>query len=293
MNLDAIQKAIRSYQQNLEKDDLDRLEFFQQIWESLDDTAAALELAHRDYTLPNSEIMQERYVANLPILPVAPVEIDTPSMIAALNQTTAAFVDSGNYPQDLLDELSGLNWADIIAQTELSDAGSEPAHWLEQVLAVLTNLPLSDQTVGLALVIASLSLRLFLETPARLVMDALEGGRDLPHSLLCPVCGSAPSLSRVGGHTSSQGKGRVLICSQCGADWEFERIRCARCGTREQSQLVYRHIDHDDAHRLGICKQCGGTIRTVFSEDADAPFSAEVEDVVMAKLDALSRDLTN
>lgn len=74
--------------------------------------------------------------------------------------------------------------------------------------------------------------------------------------------------------------------------WEFERVRCVRCGTRNQGHLHYHSIEGDDAHRIQSCDECGGYIRSVFEEDELqlAPFSFEVEDVVMTRLDVIAAD---
>ena len=51
-------------------------------------------------------------------------------------------------------------------------------------------------------------------------------------------------------------------------------------------------LEGDDAHRLYACDECGGYVRTRFIDPATLlPFSPEVEDVVMATLDAVAQDL--
>lgn len=74
--------------------------------------------------------------------------------------------------------------------------------------------------------------------------------------------------------------------------WEFERVRCVRCGTRNRGHLHYHSIEGDDAHRIQSCDECGGYICSVFEEDELqlAPFSFEVEDVVMTRLDVIAAD---
>ena len=72
---------------------------------------------------------------------------------------------------------------------------------------------------------------------------------------------------------------------------EFDRIRCPRCGTRNQGNLHYFNIEGDEGHRIGTCDECGSYIRTRFAGEGDnAPYSPEVEDVVMARLDAVAMD---
>ena len=63
----------------------------------------------------------------------------------------------------------------------------------------------------------------------------------------------------------------------------------ARCGTTEPRSLRYFSLAGDNAHRIHLCDECGGYIRTVFTT-RDSTFApvAEVEDVVMAPLDAVA-----
>ena len=64
-----------------------------------------------------------------------------------------------------------------------------------------------------------------------------------------------------------------------------------RCGTRNQGNLHYFNIEGDEGHRIGTCDECGSYIRTCFAGEGDnAPYSPEVEDVVMARLDAVAMD---
>ena len=65
-------------------------------------------------------------------------------------------------------------------------------------------------------------------------------------------------------------------------------MRCARCGTRNQGHLHYFNVEGDDSHRIATCDECGGYMRTVFQDDALVPFSFDVEDVVMARLDSIA-----
>lgn len=69
-------------------------------------------------------------------------------------------------------------------------------------------------------------------------------------------------------------------------------MRCARCGTQNQGHLHFFNVEGDDAHRIATCDECGGYVRTVYQEDGPMaqlyPFSYEIEDVVMAKLDLIA-----
>jgi formate dehydrogenase accessory protein FdhE len=78
---------------------------------------------------------------------------------------------------------------------------------------------------------------------------------------LCPRC----SAHAVAGVLRSEGDGgkRFLLCSFCGAEWEFRRILCAHCGeSREQSLPVYvaERFPHIRVEACDTCRRC---LRTV------------------------------
>ena len=55
--------------------------------------------------------------------------------------------------------------------------------------------------------------------------------------------------------------------------------------------MGYFNIEGDEGHRIGTRDECGSYIRTRFAgEDDSAPYSPEVEDVAMARLDAVAMD---
>ena len=148
---------------------------------------------------------------------------------------------------------------------------------------------MDEDAARLGAMAAALALRAFLEGPATAVERARrEAGADEPHSVRCPVCGGEAAVAQVSGAPAGQGRAKRLWCAQCGCAWEFERVRCVRCGTQNQAHLHYYNVEGDDAHRIATCDECGGYTRTVYEEDALAPFSFEVEDVVMAKLDLVA-----
>ena len=154
---------------------------------------------------------------------------------------------------------------------------------------VLLDDGMDEDAARIGAMAAALALRAFLEGPATAVERALrEAGADEPHSVRCPVCGGEAAVAQVSGAPAGQGRAKRLWCAQCGCAWEFERVRCVRCGTQNQSRLHYFNLEGDEAHRLATCDECGGYTRTVYEEDALAPFSFEVEDVVMAKLDLVA-----
>ena len=95
---------------------------------------------------------------------------------------------------------------------------------------------------------------------------------------------------RIAGPSGIDGRDREQYCGMCGTVWPFERMRCGVCGTENAARLHYFHVEGDSSHRLQNCDECGQYQRMVFEEDLSIPLSMEVEDVVMAKLDAIALD---
>lgn len=135
---------------------------------------------------------------------------------------------------------------------------------------------------------------------AHLLLPAKNAAQDYTNSadksadspLACPVCGYRETLSWVGEFTAHHGNERVKYCPLCATQWAFERIRCGRCGTKNQGHLHYTNEEHDNSHRILICYECHSYERVVFQEHLQSPaFSIEVEDVVMAPLDALAQSV--
>lgn len=144
------------------------------------------------------------------------------------------------------------------------------------------------EEVGMDLTLAELyfvpvtafAMRVFLDDAAteasrafdRMVPDTVHFKR----SITCPVCGTRASMAAVGA-TQNRGNVKRLYCACCGADWQFERIRCAECGDEATSELQYVHLEGDDKHRLHVCSACESSVATVFgaeSEDFDPDFES-------------------
>ena len=128
--------------------------------------------------------------------------------------------------------------------------------------------------------VTAFAMRVFLDDAAteasrafdRMVPDTVHFKR----SITCPVCGTRASMAAVGA-TQNRGNVKRLYCACCGADWQFERIRCAVCGDEATSELQYVHLEGDDKHRLHVCSACDSTVATVFgaeSEDFDPDFES-------------------
>lgn len=287
-DLASIDAAVEAYKKRLDEADRKRLAFFAAIWH--EQQACGQDYADDlpDYALPSEAELNHCYRADSPVFASYPCPVNEEVLVGTLKRFSAVFCAEGDYPEPLKDGLDGISWENAAPESGLDIAGCDPAAWLEGLEELLEEEGSQPDVARMAALIASLALKVQLQKPAAAVMEALAGGAGEPRSTLCPVCGTSPMLAHVGGPTSSEGRGRVLVCGQCGAVWEFERIRCARCGTRHESALHHFHIEGDEQHRIATCDECGGYIRTLYSEGELLPVAYEVEDVVMARLDAVA-----
>ena len=206
----------------------------------------------------------------------------------------AAMALFDEFDQSSRDALAGVRWDRMVAASDVKLAGTDPAAYVDAFVGLLVDDGLSEDAARMGAAAVSLALRAFLEPMAQAVQQARsENGVDKPYPVHCPVCGCEASVAHVGTvGTKTKGRGRALWCAQCGCVWDFERVRCARCGTQNQGHLHFYNVEGDDDHRIATCDECGGYVRTVYEEDTPQaalyPFSFEVEDVIMAKLDLIA-----
>ena len=293
MNLRLVDTAIKSYAESLDEGDMARLAFFRALWGVQNDVANNLE---SDYEVPSAQDIRAAVKLKTPVFATKAVPVDAKALASCIGRMARESVENGFVTAQAQAGLERVDWEGVIAATDVELAGANPSAYLVALSEALVNDGMDQAVVGLAVAFASLSLRAFLEKPAASVWAAVKEAElvEQCHPQACPVCGSAPALSHVGGRTSSHGRGRQLVCTQCGTAWEYERVRCARCGTQNQLHLHFFNLEGDDSHRIATCDECGGYIRTLFSADDPTeqlkPCSYEVEDVVMARLDAVAND---
>lgn len=289
MNLRLIDSASASYV-DIPQDDVNRLVFFRSIWGL---QAQAIAGEPNDYQAPNIHDLMLACSRETPVFRMKPPVIDAQRLAAAAGDIADCISSKKMLGADSQGLLEQADWVVLLSKLDMQLAGSDPVAFLNMVGEGLVEGGAPEQAALTVVNVLSMALRCQLEKPAQAVVEAMkEGGVfEDSHPLLCPCCGTEPTLAHVGGKTSNQGRGRLLVCAQCGTAWEFERIRCARCGQKNPNHLHYYSIEGDDAHRVATCDDCGGYMRTLFSEEGDLrPVSYEVEDVIMARLDALAAD---
>ncbi len=291
MNLKLIDRVIKSYNDELSENDKKRLEFFYGLWEDMDRWSKGPTTAEKHYTVPSADKLEEAWIADKPVFSFAPPKLSKERFAAICYSLREYVCEEGGLPEEDAKAFREVNFRTIVEQGDMELAASDPEAFIGGLLSNAYEQELPDSAAHMVALVGMLALRVDLELVAREVVKAQRGINKMNHNpLTCPVCGSAPALAKVGGESPTDGRGRTLYCQQCGTEWAFERIRCARCGSQNPQHLHYFNVEGDEAHRIYKCDECGGYTRTVFMEDALRPFSYEVEEVVTARLDAIARD---
>lgn len=293
MNLKLIDAAIAAYEPKLSESEGERLRFFRTLWGVQDELSREYPEAVT-YTVPAAADLKACSEAEQPVLRAHPATIDAEALVDGVSRLAAAMALFDEFDQASRDALAGVRWDRMVAASDVKLAGTDPAAYVEAFVGLLEDDGLTEDAARMGGAAVSLALRAFLEPAATALQHArVEHEVDHPYPVHCPVCGCEASVAHVGtAGTKTKGRGRALWCAQCGCVWDFERVRCARCGTQNQGHLHFYNVEGDDDHRIATCDECGGYVRTVYEEDTPQaalyPFSYEVEDVVMAKLDLIA-----
>ncbi|MDR2492421.1 MAG: formate dehydrogenase accessory protein FdhE [Coriobacteriales bacterium] len=296
MDLHQIDSALEAYQQTLGTSDKARLEFFRGLW-ALQQASLTRLVERGGEGLPSTALLRECQEGRVPLLLLAPAVIDADELVVMLESCAAWVAANAGLAATSAEALKACDWRALVAKSDLALAGRDPGSWIEETeREAAFAQTASGQSAPFGIVLAC-ALRPQLEAVALAAHDGLtqaasadEAAHGRPRALRCPVCGGSAAAGYVGPVPSRDGSGRMLYCALCGCSWEFERIRCACCGTHNQGKLHYFHIEGDSAHRLHLCDECGTYLRTTFVTELAMPFSFEVEDVVMARLDKLAHE---
>ena len=294
MNLHTIHEAIEAYKRDSSETDAARLDFFEGLF-AIQQERADVEAAAADYVGLSAEDAKAAYIALEPMLSKAPVAIDEIRFFGTCKQISDYIAEHAGLEEDIAEELSVVDWYKLVGSFDLELAGSNPPEFIEECLKGFDSFGIGSQLPSsIVMMVVAFALRAHIQPAAAKLMAVVPRDvRESPqreHPLACPVCGSPAVASHVSVASGIQGRFRDQFCSMCGTSWPFERMRCGVCGTENASRLHYFHVEGDSSHRLQNCDECGQYQRMVFEEDLSIPLSMEVEDVVMAKLDAIALD---
>lgn len=285
MDSDLVRRAFAAYLEDAEEADATRLRFFEGLWE-LQQTIAA---KTSDYQPMNATAARQLLASGQTIFEVNPPSVPLDDYLDALSHVARYIADKAGLPADQAQALGKADFASVIMAEVASRVSSSPAAFIEAAVERLAAAPTAPSTTTLAFALTA-ALTPFLEGAAEKSLAALDKDARSASSMLthCPVCGAVPALSLVGERTPQQGAGRTLWCGLCHAEWDFERIRCARCGSRSERSLRYVNLQGDEAHKLHLCDECHGYTRTIFQSFTTKPLSLLVEDIVSAGLSSIA-----
>ncbi|HXX58395.1 MAG TPA: formate dehydrogenase accessory protein FdhE, partial [Thermodesulfovibrionales bacterium] len=81
-----------------------------------------------------------------------------------------------------------------------------------------------------------------------------------------------------------------LRCGQCGADWPFRRLECARCGGGDRDALEYLYAEGErERMRVEVCGRCNGYLKVIASFTPTPPEMLAVEDLATLHLDYVAQ----
>ena len=294
MNLRAIAEAVEAYKQGASEADCARLDFFMGLFEiqqaRADEVGASL-----DFEPLAREVAEQAYKDFTPLLAKAPVAIEPVMFFGTCKRIGDYLADNAGLDDSVADGLRAVDWYKLVGMFDLKLAGSAPAEFVEACLVDFDAFGIgSDVPSSIVMMVVAFALRAHIQPAAELLFGMVSKdvaqSAQREHPLLCPVCGSPAAASHVAAASGIDGRDREQYCSTCGTSWPFERMRCGVCGNENAARLHYFHVEGDESHRLQNCDECGQYQRMVFEEDLSRPLSMEVEDVVMAKLDAIALD---
>jgi len=288
VNLENATQAVDAYLAQAGESEAARLRFFLGLWE----VQAAITVSEGSHEPISPEAAIEVLSSGRHIFQVNSPEILRDEYLDAVSRVARYVVDMAGLPTEQCTGLEAVDFAALIDEDRLAVAASSPSAFLASAVeALAASLDRGGLTSTTLLFVLAAALTPFLEESSMLSMDALDfTARQVARITTCPICGSAPAVSHVGESKKHRGAARTLWCTVCHAEWEFDRIQCARCGTRSQGKLRYAHVEGDAAHRLHLCDECNGYIRAVFRGDTSKPLELMVEDVVMAGLEVIAME---
>ena len=137
---------------------------------------------------------------------------------------------------------------------------------------------------GLLLFLAKNSINPLLEAYA----DQLKGYIDQKKwwKRYCPICGSKPVIAAL---RKKEGE-RFLLCSSCGYEWRFSRMKCPFCGRQEREKHRYFFIEKESrAYRVDVCEKCKKYIKTIDTTEIFEDVVLFVEDIGTLHLDIIAQ----
>jgi FdhE protein len=113
---------------------------------------------------------------------------------------------------------------------------------------------------------------------------------------VCPVCGSAPSISYLSSreptdldHLVSGGGKKYLHCSLCGHEWRVRRNACAACGNDDSETREILTVEGVSHERVEACHKCNTYCLSIDLRECDPPPQLDVAQMGLIHLDIHAR----
>jgi len=285
--IDDVNRAADAYLAESEGAAAARMAFLKGLW------SLQSELAEKapTYAAPPGETAREALATGQPLFLVSSPDLPADSFREAAARVVAYILGANILEEAEAAALAGANLPEAITDPMIASAVRDFDRFVVGVSEAFKSdsekeAP-SEATVAFVLHSALVP---FLTGASAASLDALG---DFEWSVWgsghCPVCGAAATMGLMSESTQLIGSARTLWCSQCHAEWGYERIRCARCGSHTQDKLRYTYDESDPAHRLHLCDVCHGYLKVTFVNEMGKPVSMVVEDAASVALDDIAR----
>jgi FdhE protein len=105
----------------------------------------------------------------------------------------------------------------------------------------------------------------------------------------CPICGSEPFMAEMKNEGGAEGA-RFLVCSSCGYEWRFNRLKCPFCENANHEKLRYFYAEKEGkAYRIDVCDNCKRYIKTIDTRELGEDVIPLIEDAGTLYLDVLAQ----
>lgn len=105
----------------------------------------------------------------------------------------------------------------------------------------------------------------------------------------CPICGSEPYIAELKSEGGAEGA-RFLVCSSCGYEWRFNRLKCPFCENDDHEKLRYFYTEKEGkSYRVDVCEKCKRYIKAVDTVELGIDFIPLLEDIGTLHLDILAQ----
>ena len=102
----------------------------------------------------------------------------------------------------------------------------------------------------------------------------------------CPICGSEPFMAEL-----KEEGARFLVCSACGYEWRFNRLKCPFCENDNHEKLRYFYAEKEGkAYRIDVCDSCKKYIKTIDTNELGEEVIPIIEDAGTLFLDVLAQN---